>query len=46
MFYVNAHSIASLLILLQSTSKKKSILRIAIQTNKLVFNVLHSGENI
>jgi hypothetical protein len=46
MFYVNSCSITSPLILLQSTNKKKNILRITIQTNKLVFNVLRSGENI
>jgi len=40
MFYINAHSIASPLILLQTTNKKKSILRITIRTNKPVFNVL------
>ncbi len=46
MLYVNAYSIASQLILLPTTNKKKNILRIAIQTNKPVFNVLRCGENI
>jgi hypothetical protein len=46
MFYVNAHSIASQLILLPTTNKKKNILKIAIQTNKPAYNVLRCGENI